>query len=66
MHHQSIQELETQKKQLYDDMEEIKMRFGGDLEDVTERLEVDLRTSALFFSQGWKGTDVTSGTSSTQ
>jgi hypothetical protein len=27
-------------------MEEIKMRFGGDLEDVTERLEVDLRTSA--------------------
>ena len=39
-HHQSIQELETQKKQLYDDMEEIKMRFGGDLEDVTERLEV--------------------------
>ena len=22
------------------------MRFGGDLEDVTERLEVDLRTSA--------------------
>lgn len=43
---QSIQELETQKKQLYDDMEEIKMRFGGDLEDVTERLEVDLRTSA--------------------
>ena len=35
-----------QKKQLYEDMEEIKMRFGGDLEDVTERLEVDLRTSA--------------------
>ena len=34
------EQLETQKKQLYDDMEEIKMRFGGDLEDVTERLEV--------------------------
>ena len=48
-HHQSIQELQTQKKQLYDDMEEIKMRFGGDLEDVTERLEVDLRTSAGLF-----------------
>ena len=36
------EQLETQKKQLYDDMEEIKMRFGGDLEDVTERLEVCL------------------------
>lgn len=33
-------ELETQRKQLADDMEEIKMRYGGDLEDVTERLEV--------------------------
>ena len=31
-----------------DDMEEIKMRFGGDLEDVTERLEV--RSSSRLFA----------------
>ena len=45
-HHKSMLELETQRKQLGDDMEEIRMRYGGDLEDVSERLEVDMRTSA--------------------
>ena len=41
-----MEELEQQKQQMASEMEEIKMRFGGDLEDVTERLQVDLRTHA--------------------